>query len=335
MSPSSTVLIAMPIFEGWEHVREALDSIVRQTHKNFRVLMSVDGGDQRSFDVCRPYTVDPRFELVMQPQRIYWEGNINWLAQNLREDFFCYWQHDDYCDPRYLEVLVDHANRNPRASSIYCDMQCFGLRNEIIRYPSVTGFALERVLKQATKNSPVVIRCLIRAPAMRGAVPVTLASTWALALAGSGELHRVEEVLYFRRLRADSLGVQMLARTPEELWAASLEWALGFLKVAHSLVQPHELLRLFGLIAGRIVNGGVRGRWQYDFSTASPALRLQFAVSFLSAAQERFGISPFQQTQEGNAEPMEYVRGGAEPFAEERLIAEAFLLRSEVKKRAN
>ena len=77
MSDGPSILIAMPLFEGWEHVGEALESIKAQTYGNYRVLISVDGNDRRSHAVCERYAEDQRFELVLQPERLRWEGNIN------------------------------------------------------------------------------------------------------------------------------------------------------------------------------------------------------------------------------------------------------------------
>jgi glycosyltransferase involved in cell wall biosynthesis len=65
MPSSPTILIAMPLFEGWEHVGETLESIKNQTYRNFRVLISVDGGDRRSYEACQPHLNDPRFEIVL------------------------------------------------------------------------------------------------------------------------------------------------------------------------------------------------------------------------------------------------------------------------------
>jgi hypothetical protein len=41
-------LIAVPVFEGWDHVAETLESIRAQSFTNMRVLISVEGGDERS-----------------------------------------------------------------------------------------------------------------------------------------------------------------------------------------------------------------------------------------------------------------------------------------------
>jgi glycosyltransferase involved in cell wall biosynthesis len=287
-----SILVAIPLFEGWEHVEETLRSVKDQTYAHFRVLISVDGGDRRSYDACAAFLSDPRFEIVLHEERLGWAGNVNWLATQLREDYFCYWQHDDYCDRDYIRILAEHAVHHPEAASIYCDMQLFGTANKIVRHKSVTGFALERVLAQARRASPAVIRCLVRSDALRASLPISLASVWTLALARAGELHRVPQVLYFRRMREDSVGARMLSRSDEEMLAATLEFSLGFMKYAHSLVQPAEHGHLLAFIVEEVVTLQTRGRYQFDFSSAPPEIRAAFIAQFLDAAVEQFALDP-------------------------------------------
>jgi glycosyltransferase involved in cell wall biosynthesis len=293
MNSTPRIMIAMPLFEGWEHVGDTLNSIRSQTFRNFRVLISVDGGDARSYAACKAHLDDPRIQIVMHERRLRWEGNINWLAGQLREDYFCYWQHDDYCVPEYLETLLEYADRHPHAASVYCDMKVFGTMRMVVKHPSCTGFALQRVMSQVHRFNPAVIRCLIRANAIRASLPIKLASTWSLALARTGELHRVPKLMYFRRIRPESLTHTMPKRSPEEMWRASLDWGLGLLEQAHPLIQREETVQLFGMVADLIVNKQIRGNWQYDFTDCDHSQRLKFVAEFLDEANSVLGLVPY------------------------------------------
>jgi glycosyltransferase involved in cell wall biosynthesis len=324
---SPTIMIGMPLFEGWEHVGRTLESIKRQSYQNFRVVISVDGGDERSYAACRGYLSDPRFEIVLQRERLFWEGNINWLAAQLREDYFCYWQHDDHCDETYLQKLIAHAVLNPHATSIYCDMQLYGTMDRLIQLPSTTGFALQRVLAQIDHFDPAVIRCLIRADAMRAALPIKMVFTWAMDLARLGELHRVPELLYFRHIRADSLTYTLLERPPEVMWQASMDWALGLMKSAYPLIQQQESCRLFALAAHSLINRLVHRKWLYDFETADHITRLKFVSEFLLQTQAHFGWQPYSDLSKmNNPEAWLRSRRGREALLDgEDLIIDALL----------
>lgn len=291
-----TILVAMPLYQGWEHVGQTLESIQRQTYGNFRVLISVDGNDQRSYDACSPFMDDPRFERVLQSEHLDWDGNMTWLGEQLREDFFCYWQHDDHCDPEYLETLVDHAVGNPQASSIYCDMQVYGDIEKLTQVPSQKGFALERVMFHVlTPPEPAAIRCLVRADAMKAALPITVVHTWLMTVARLGEMHRVPKLMYYRRCRPRSLTFTLPERSEAVLKRDALEWALGVMKNLHPLIGADEIARLFSMVVEWTVNQIPRGKYQYDFRYVGRDEQLRFVVEFLREADVRLGLRPYPE----------------------------------------
>ncbi len=61
MLPKVTVL--MPVYNGAQHLSEAMDSILNQTYKNYEFLIINDGSNDQSQDIIRAYT-DPRIHLV-------------------------------------------------------------------------------------------------------------------------------------------------------------------------------------------------------------------------------------------------------------------------------
>jgi hypothetical protein len=299
MTNRPTIFIAMPLFEGWEHVAHTLETIQQQTCRDYRALISVDGGDRRSYDACLPFLSDPRFEIVLHQDRLGWSGNMNYLASQFVEDFFCYWQHDDYCKPSYLETLLAHAAAHPEASATYCDMQIFGEKNEILRQPSATGFVLERVLGQISKPSIAAIRCLIRADALRASVPIKLGATWALSLARAGELHRVPKLLYFRRSRQEALTFTMLEEPPSVKWRASLDWSLAVLENIYPLIGEEERAKLFAMIVDLATTDKIRLRLKYRFIEKSYDLKVKFARQFLAESASTYGWRPYVDIADG------------------------------------
>lgn len=287
-----TILIGLPLYQGWEHVEQTLESIQRQTYKNFRVLISVDGNDKRSYDACSSFMNDERFERVLQEEHLHWHGNITWLGEQLREDFFCYWQHDDHCEAEYLEALVDHAVENPQAASIYCEMRLYGEIENITRVPSQTGFALERVMFHVlTPPQPAAIRCLIRADAMRASLPITVVHVWMMTVARLGELHCVPRVLYHRRIRPNSLTFTLPQRSEAVLKRDAIDWAVGVVKNVHPLINVRETAKLFSMVVDLSINKTPRNKYQYDFRKRPREEKLRFVCDFLREAEDHLGVN--------------------------------------------
>ncbi len=329
MTDPPTIFVAMPLFEGWEHVAHTLTTVRQQTYGNFRVLISVDGDDKRSRAACQPFLSDPRFEIVLHPERLGWAGNMNYLASRFAGHYFCYWQHDDYCAPTYLETLLDHAIVHPEAAAIYCDMKIFGERNGILRAPPVTGFALERVLAQVRNPSDAAIRCLIRADALRASLPINDARIWVLPLARAGEFHHVPKLLYFRRMRKEAVTFGWLKEPPQARWRFSMDWALAVLANVHPLIGDDERTDLFSWVVHLLATNGTKSIAKYNLADASHELQVKFVHQLLDEIASSHGYRPWPDIPASELEPVLRARlSGKKNLRDgEALLIEAALAR--------
>jgi glycosyltransferase involved in cell wall biosynthesis len=126
MPSLARVTVGVPVYRGDLYLEETLRAIQAQTFREFRVLISMDGTDPVCERICEEFLEDPRFELTVQPQRLGWVGNLNWLLAQVATDFWYFHQQDDLIEPDYLEVLFEHAQENPGAALVYCDLVPFG-----------------------------------------------------------------------------------------------------------------------------------------------------------------------------------------------------------------
>jgi len=211
MSRTSHVTIGVPVYQGELFIEETLRSIQSQTHRDIEVLISLDGPEPASEELCRPFLKDSRFRLVIQPERLGWVGNINWLMSQVETPYWYYHQQDDLVDPRYVEVLLDYAQRTPEAAVVYCDIEAFGLQSWKYAQPSVTGGASARQLTLLYEHHPAVaFRGLTRVEALRHSGGIrtnevenfSADTTWMAAIARWGELRRVPVEMYRKRYHA-------------------------------------------------------------------------------------------------------------------------------------
>jgi Glycosyl transferase family 2 len=215
MPADGSVTIGLPVWHGEEFLEEALRSAQAQTHANFVCCISLDGPDPACEAICRPFLRDPRFRLAVQPQRLGWVGNINWLMAHVETEFWTYHQQDDILDPRYLEVLVDYARRTPEAALVYADIEAFGTYAATFTEPSVTGSASARQLALLYDHiASVAFRGLTRAEALTGGIPPNEVDSfacplaWTASVARFGELHRVPQTLSRKRYHAENVHTQ-------------------------------------------------------------------------------------------------------------------------------
>ena len=188
---------------------------------------------------------------------------------------------------------------HPEASAVYCDMQHFGAADSLLVYPSITGFALQRVLIQIERNGPAPIRCLVRADAMRAALPIVQVGQWAVTLAAAGELHRVPEALYRRRVRPDSLSIKMRSGGPAQARAGTLEWGVGVFLAGLPAIPPQDAPRLLLFVADQLMNHRPRRNYHFDMAAAGREGRMQFLSEFLREVHRRSGVTAFPELVKG------------------------------------
>jgi GT2 family glycosyltransferase len=200
------ITVGLPIYQATEQIAATIKSLQAQTYADFDAIISVDGNDQQTADACRPFLSDPRFRMVVHPERLDWAGNFNWLLRQPLNEFFCYRQHDDTTQPEFSEMLLKAADHNPGAAAVYCDCQWVGGRHDVEIAPSIEGRTLDRTLQYIERLPPQPVRGLIRREAIGQAGLVrrdefralSELSVWLAKLVRWGDFIRVPKTLYLR-----------------------------------------------------------------------------------------------------------------------------------------
>lgn len=222
---SKLVSVGVPVFRGQDFVAETLASLQAQTHAELEVLIYVDGPDPLSEAACQPFLADSRFRMEVLPQRVGWRNNLNFLMAASKGDYWYFNQQDDLVKPTYVETLLAHAEAHPEASIVYCDMQCFGSRQDLFTQTTLLGHPITRQLALLYEHLiPVALRGLVPAPVLKRvghlygneADDFGTDCLFMAAAARAGELHRVPLPLYLKRYHGQNTHGKWWAWSPEE-----------------------------------------------------------------------------------------------------------------------
>jgi glycosyltransferase involved in cell wall biosynthesis len=117
MTQSGLISIGVPVYNGGERLRRALDSLLAQTATNFELILSdnasTDGITQQiTEDYARR---DPRIRLTRQAENLGAVGNFLWVLNQARGEYFLWAAHDDAWSPDYLERLSNLLDQNPKS----------------------------------------------------------------------------------------------------------------------------------------------------------------------------------------------------------------------------
>ncbi|MDZ4728851.1 MAG: glycosyltransferase family 2 protein [Xanthomonadales bacterium] len=115
------VSVIVPNYNHEKFLAQRLESVLGQSFGDFELLFLDDASTDKSLEVFRAYSKDPRIRVCLNENNSgspfkQWNrgfdlatGDYIWIAES-----------DDYSDPRFLEVLVAALDANPEAALAYC-----------------------------------------------------------------------------------------------------------------------------------------------------------------------------------------------------------------------
>lgn len=244
-APLITALI--PAYNAAAFVQASLDSVSRQTLRNFVALVSVDRSEDATAAICQEHARrDPRFRVIEQPTRLGWVGNTNFLLRHVRTDFAVFAFHDDLLDPTYFAKLTGALQRDPQAAVAFSDTQLTRIdgRQENWVYTELEGMTdplarASRILSQWGKwwvpNRGVFRQAMARQVGglkLHDSGEFSADLPWLFHLSLYGGFVRIPETLCFKYYRSGSLSrswrfgprerFDVVASCMRELWCAQI-----------------------------------------------------------------------------------------------------------------
>jgi glycosyltransferase involved in cell wall biosynthesis len=116
------VSIGMPVYNGELYIREALDSILRQTFTDFELIVSDNNSSDRTSEICREYAAkDKRISYYRSEVNMGAAWNHNRVFELARGQYFKWLAHDDVYAIDFLAKCVEILDRD--ASVVLCHSQ--------------------------------------------------------------------------------------------------------------------------------------------------------------------------------------------------------------------
>lgn len=217
------VSVGIPVFNGERFLRDAIDSMLGQSHTNLELILSDNASTDATDAIAREYAArDPRVRYFRQPHNIGAPRNWNFVVAQARGKYMKWNSANDYCDAAMLAACLDVLESDPRV------VLCCGTTRLV---DEVTGavrpydgdFAiteerpsdrLARVLSDMRLNNAV--SGLIRMEALRNTglnrfyIGGDLVMMAELAMAGRFVL--LQRPLLYRRIGASTLSSQLTDR---------------------------------------------------------------------------------------------------------------------------
>jgi glycosyltransferase involved in cell wall biosynthesis len=292
------VVIGIPLYSDGTHLREALESLLVQDYRDFRIVATDDGSSAEAKAVMREYQAhDDRLDYARNDRRLGMVGNWRAAFESSRRaypsaEYFAWGSDHDVWHPHWLGTLVKELDADPCLVAAYPRTHGIDEMGRPLLPGAHQGFETAgirdptRRLRSAVAGMAAgnLIYALIRIDALTdcGVFPsVLLPDRFFLAkLAIRGEFREIPRTLWYRRFRAGvrpSLSRQRRSFFPDgvPLYARLPWWVTHSVAMAKALVVRRE-----AAVSSR--HRGILLTLVYIDAT----LRLHFGLRWHSVARE-------------------------------------------------
>jgi glycosyltransferase involved in cell wall biosynthesis len=120
---SETVTIYMPVYNGELFIENAINSILKQSYQNIKILISNNHSADTTIAIIEKYLDDKRIELNNQPHNLGMLGNGDYCLSRIHTKYFMGLNHDDFFhDENALKEALEIIENDENIAAVYCNM---------------------------------------------------------------------------------------------------------------------------------------------------------------------------------------------------------------------
>lgn len=124
--PTPDVTVGIPVYNGGTCIRRALDSLLRQTYPQTRLLISDNCSSDETETICREYTArHPNVSYFRQEQNIGAVENFIFLARQAETPYFMWAAHDDEWHPNFISALLSDLETHPESAVVMSSVSVY------------------------------------------------------------------------------------------------------------------------------------------------------------------------------------------------------------------
>lgn len=108
------VSIGLPVYNGEKYVREAIESVLAQTFKDFELIISDNASTDQTEKICQEYAAkDPRVHYYRNAKNLGAAKNFNRVFELSSGEYFKWLAADDCLKPRFISDCIKVLEANP------------------------------------------------------------------------------------------------------------------------------------------------------------------------------------------------------------------------------
>jgi glycosyltransferase involved in cell wall biosynthesis len=107
------VSIGLPVYNGEDFLKYALDSLLSQTFRDFELIISDNASTDNTPKICQEYVLrDKRIRYIRQNNNMGALWNFNFVLKESNKEYFIWVSSDDKLHPEFLQKNIDILEKN-------------------------------------------------------------------------------------------------------------------------------------------------------------------------------------------------------------------------------
>lgn len=125
------ISIIIPVYNGSNYLREAIDSALAQTYKNIEIIVINDGSTDvgKTENIAKSYGNKIRYYVKRNG---YVSSALNYGISKMKGEWFAWLSHDDYYLPDKAKIEAKFIKVNPDCRVFFCDTGVMDAQGKII-----------------------------------------------------------------------------------------------------------------------------------------------------------------------------------------------------------
>lgn len=156
----SRITVLMPAYNVGAYIKEAIESVLAQTFKDFTLLVIDDCSTDNTAEVVHSFS-DPRIRYEKNEHNLGLAENLNRGLELSDTELCARMDGDDIAEPNWLETGVKILDTHPEVGICSFGFQFFGTKTSVVRFPEHNEDSKAQMLFGCTVIVPVFRRSVM------------------------------------------------------------------------------------------------------------------------------------------------------------------------------
>jgi glycosyltransferase involved in cell wall biosynthesis len=256
------VSIGIPVYNGENFIREALDSIVNQTYQNLEIIVSDNASADKTKEICESYQIkDDRIKYIRLNENQGAAVNFNNTFDLATGKYFKWASHDDYLDSTYIEKCITYLENHPDTHLCHSKKNIVNKNSEIIRRLDFPGLEIDsdkvynrfRVFLKTFRffhDDADVVFGVFRSSELSKTQKIANYNSSDFTLTAEivilGKLHIIPEYIFYRRFHQKMSTVAYNSKASRAKWFDTKKESTNLIQYFPFLLWFSEFIRFIG-----------------------------------------------------------------------------------------